>query len=453
MSTGPLLAFRLDRGHPLGLQVEQQVRELIRTRALRVGESLPSTRSLAADLEVSRGVVVGAYAQLAAEGYITLGRGAPPVVAASGRAAERVPELPVARFARATCLPDFGLFPRTDWLATMRASLRRAAGQDFAYGEPLGAAHLRRELVPFLARTRGVVGEPDRTCIFAGSSQALFVLGSILRARGVRQIGVEDPGHRWRTKTIAASGLEVVPVPVDDAGLRVDRIPDVPAVVVSPGHHFPLGVALSPERRRALVEWAAEGDRLVVEHEYDAHFRYDRLSVAALQSLAPEHVAYVGSASALLAPTVRIGWAVLPARLVAPVVDRLFETSLSTSRLTQLALAEFIARGYLDRHLRKSGAVYQRRRAALVAALARHVPDVRVTGGAAGLFLSLALPDSADEAAVLAESRARGVMLDGFDEHALAGHAPGLAFGFSGGPEAALRIRTPVFAEALAAAA
>jgi GntR family transcriptional regulator/MocR family aminotransferase len=273
-----------------------------------------------------------------------------------------------------------------------------------------------------------------------------------LRESGATRIGVEDPGHRWRTRTIAASGLEVVPVPVDEGGLRVDAIPDVPAVVLSADHQFPLSVGLSPERRRALADWAADGDRLVVEHDYDAHFRYDGLPIAALQSLAPERVAYLGSASALLAPTVRLGWAVLPAKLVAPVVERLFVTALSTSRLTQLALAEFIARGYLDRHLRKAGSAYRRRRENLVKLLAVHLPQARVMGSAAGLFLSLALPESLNEAKLLAESRCRGVMLDGSNEHALLPQPPGLAFGFSGGPEAEMRAAFRLFAEAIAAA-
>src|SRR5262249_43129912 len=207
-----------------------------------------------------------------------------------------------------------------------------------AYGEPFGAAALRRQLAPFLVRTRGVVADPDRTAVCAGSSQALHVLCSVLRERGAHRIGVEDPGHRWRTRTLAASGLEVGPVPVDDEGLCVDSLPDVDAVVVSPDPQFPTGVTLAPARRRALVDWAAANDRLVIEHDYDGHFRYDRPPAGTMQALAPEHVAYVGSASALLAPTLRLGWAVLPARLAVPVANELFATTVATSRLTQLAL-------------------------------------------------------------------------------------------------------------------
>ncbi|HEV8251213.1 MAG TPA: PLP-dependent aminotransferase family protein [Gaiellaceae bacterium] len=406
-----------------------------------MGTRLPSTRSLAVDLGVSRGVVVGAYAQLAAEGYIELRRGAVPTVAATGRAPSDVrvdPDAPIAR-ARATCLPDFGFFPRAEWLAAVRTSLRRARSGDFSYGEPFGAGELRLRLAPFLARTRGVVAAPDRTGIFAGASQALLTLANVLHAGGARRIGVEDPGHRWRRATIASSGLEIVPVPVDRDGLVVDDIPDVAAVVVSPDHHFPLGVALSPERRRALLDWAAAGDRLVIEHDYDAHFRYDQTPAGALQALSPEHVAYVGSTSALLAPAIRIGWAVLPARFVEPVAHELFATVVGTPRLTQLALAEFVARGYLDRHLRRTRVAFKKRREALVEGLRTRLPQWTLQGPPVGLYISLVVPERTDEAKLLAGARRRGIALDGFNEHSLSARPPGVVLGFAAAPEPTLR--------------
>ena len=436
--TGPLLVVQIDRRRPLRRQLERELRSLVQSQSLPVGTRLPSTRALAADLGVSRGVVVGAYAQLAAEGYIDLRRGSTPRIAAAGRAPDDVrvdPDAPIAR-ARATCLPDFAFFPRTEWLAATRASLLRARSSDFSYGEPFGTGELRLELAPFLARTRGVVAVPDRTGIFAGASQALLTIAQVLRAGGARRIGVEDPSHRWRRATIAASGLEVVPVPVDRDGLVVGELPDVEAVVVSPDHQFPLGVALSPERRRALVEWAAACDRLVIEHDYDAHYRYDQTPPGALQALSPEHVAYVGSTSALLAPAIRIGWAVLPARLVELVAHQLFASVVGTPRLTQLALAELIARGELDRHLRRTRAAFKKRRDALVAALPA---EWTVQGPPVGLYVSAVLPAGTDEAALLAGARCRGIALDGFNEHSTSTQPPGLVLGFAAAPEPTLR--------------
>jgi len=441
MNTGPVVDIRLDRRQPLGSQIERRLRALVQSRTLPVGSKLPSTRTLAADLGVSRGVVVAAYAQLAGEGYIELRRSAAPVVAVQGRVPDDVrvdPDLPVAR-ARSTCLPDFALFPRTSWVAAVRAAVGHAQGGDFSYGEPFGTGALRLSLAPFLARTRGVVAAPDRTGIFAGSSQALLVVASVLRSLGAQRIGVEDPGHRWRTATLASSGLEVVPIRVDDEGVRVDELPDVAAVVVSPDHQFPLGVALSARRRRALVDWASERDRLVIEHDFDGYYRYDQASSGALQALAPEHVVYVGSASALLAPALRLGWAVLPARLVEPVAQELFTTAIGGPRLTQLALAEFISRGHLDRHLRRTAAAFKRRRTALLEALEEHLPEAVPTGTAGGLFLSVRLPADIAEPALVRAARRRGVALDGINEHASSPHPPGLAIGFAAAPEPTLR--------------
>jgi GntR family transcriptional regulator/MocR family aminotransferase len=439
MSTGPLFALGLDPRRPPGAQVEQQLRELIRSGRLPTGARLPSTRTLASDLGVSRGVAVRAYAQLAAEGYLQPRRGAPPVVVSTPReplaweAIEEDVPVALARYNLRPDLPDLWLFPRAQWLRASRAALGRAAHHDLAYGEPFGAAALRHQLAPFLARTRGVVATAANTAVFSGSTQGLLVLASVLRARGARRIAVEDPGHRWRTRTLAASGLEVVPVDVDENGLDVAALRDADAVVVSPDHHFPSGAALSGDRRRALVDWAERGGRLVIEHDYDAHFRYDRSAAGALQALAPDHVAYVGSASALLAPTIRLGWAVLPARLVVPVANAMFADVIALSRLTQHTLAEFIARGYLDRHLRRARSAYKRRRELVCATL----PGVR--GRPAGLFVSLPLPDDADESVVLADARRRRVALDGVNEHASRPQPPGVVIGFAAQPEPTLR--------------
>ena len=312
--------MRLDPAMPLGRQVEAEVRRLIRSGGLAAGAALPSTRALAADLELSRGVIVGAYAQLAAEGYLVTRRGAAPVVASLPFETEPPFEQDVhvaaARFNLRPDLPDLALFPRAAWLSASRTAMRAAADTDLAYGEPFGSVRASAAVGAVSRATRGTVGGHDRIGVYAGSTHALFTLANVLRMNGAKRLGVEDPGHRWRTATLAASGLEIVPVPVDHEGLRTDRLDGLDAVVVSPEHSFPLGLTLSPERRRALVQWAVANDTIVIEHDYDGHFRYDRAPTAALQALAPEHVAYVGTASAILAPTIRLGWSVLPSRLV-----------------------------------------------------------------------------------------------------------------------------------------
>jgi GntR family transcriptional regulator/MocR family aminotransferase len=445
-STGPLLELDLDRRRPLGLQLEETLRELVRSGRLPAGTRLPSTRALAGDLRVSRGVVVGAYTQLAAEGYLETRRGAAPVVLAvgheRGEPPRRASDQPTAdaRYNLRPDLPDPALFPRSAWSSAERTALRRAADPDLAYGEPLGSIALRHRLAPFLGRTRRVDATPDRTAVFAGSTHALHVLASVLGERGGTRIAVEDPGHRWRTRALVLAGLEVVPVPVDDRGLQVDELPDdVCAVVVSPEHQFPTGTKLAPERRRALVEWAVQGERLVVEHDYDGWFRYDHSPAGSLQPLAPEHVAYLGSASALLAPTVRLGWAVVPARLVIPLANRIFGTTIATPRISQLTLAELIDRGVLDRQLRRARTAYRARRRLAEMLVPRELPGASVHGAATGLFVHVVLAEGADEAAVLASARRKGISLDGVNEHALTPQPPGLVLGFAALAEPSLR--------------
>jgi GntR family transcriptional regulator/MocR family aminotransferase len=387
-------------------------------------------------------MVVGAYAQLAAEGYLLLQRGARPVVAplAGLRTSEthaRGRDVPIAeaRYNLRPDLPDLALFPRADWLRATKAALTNALDTDLAYGEPFGALLLRDVLAPFLARTRGVAVEPARLGITNGSTHALAALGRVLYAGGHRRVAVEEPCHRWRRAALEGAGLETVGVPVDSRGLVVADLEaaGVAVVVVSPDHSFPLGVVMSPERRRELVAWVSDREeRLVVEHDYDAHFSYDRPAASALQSLVPDRIAYIGTASALLAPTLRVGWAVLPERLVVDVAGELARMSIASSRITQHALAEFIERGYLDRHLRRARAAYRRRLEIVRSTLP-------TTGSWAGLYVRVPLPAGADEQRVLGELRSRGFALDGVNQNAVEAHEPALVVGFAASSEPTLR--------------
>lgn len=200
----------------------------------------------------------------------------------------------------------------------------------------------------------------------------------------------------------------------------------------SPEHSFPLGLTLSPPRRRALVQWAVANDTIVIEHDYDGHFRYDRVPTAALQALAPEHVAYVGTASAILVPTIRLGWSILPSRLVEQLAGATARNVFALPRLAQLALAEFIASGYLDRQLRRARSAYKKRRELVTATL-------RVRGTPGGLFVCVPLEPTADEARVLATVRQQGFALDGVQANAIGPAEPGLVIGFAASSEPSLR--------------
>ncbi len=407
----------------------------VRAGTLAPGTALPSSRGLARELGISRGVVVEAYAQLAAEGYLVAHQGAATRVAeatspAAGALDERRPAEPAPRWDFRPGGPDVSLFPRPAWLASLRRALREAPDVRLDYGDPRGAPELRDVLARYLGRVRGAASDPERLVITSGMAQGMALVGRALIAQGRGRIGLEDPGTGPGRDQLAATGLEVVPFPVDGEGLRVDLLEGVDAVMVSPAHQFPLGVVLSAERRAALVEWAIETRGLVLEDDYDSEYRYDRPPVGVVQGLAPEHVALAGSVSKTLAPGLRLGWVAPPEQIAAEVTAAKQRDDLGTPVVEQLALADFIERGELDRHLRRTRVVYRRRRDLLVDALARHLPSCIPEGVAAGLHLIVRLPPAADERALLEQARHQGIGLSGLSEHAVRPAGPALLLGY-----------------------
>jgi GntR family transcriptional regulator/MocR family aminotransferase len=460
-SRAPEVLVELDRGarEPLSLQLERALRDAVRGGALKPDTPLPSTRALAAELGVSRGLVVAAYSQLGAEGYLRLRRNAPPVVA-SGVGVAAPPRTVAADPAwphnLRPDLPDYGAFPRDEWLKSYRAALRSAPDNELAYGDVRGAARLREAIVAYLGRVRGVVGDAEHTFVCSGFAQAVNLVGGVLARAGRTRIAVEDPSHAVIREIVARSGLEVIAIPVDSDGIDVDAVvaaaPD--AVLVTPAHQFPTGVVLAPERRARLLAWAEETGALVIEDDFDSEYRYDRPPVGSLQGLMPERVVYCGTASKTLAPTLRLGWIVAPGELVRPLVDQVLFTVISPPRLEQLAFTDFLLRGELDRHLRRMRLRYRRRRDVLVRALARQLPELEVRGLAAGLYVEAVLPEGTDEARVLEEARARGIGLSGMAEHcAEVVREPALLLGYAMASEPSLRRAVGVLAEAVRAAA
>ena len=438
---------------PRTKRLETALREAVRGARLRPGTVLPSSRRLAAELGVSRGVVGAAYAQLGAEGYLVVRQGA------AVRVADVESALPV-RHAEPEARPrhnlrpdlaDYASFPRQEWLASLRAALREATDEELGYGDARGSARLRVALASYLGRTRGAVVEPERTFVTVGFANGVAAVCRVLLARGARRIAVEDPGHLAVRRIVAASGLELVPINVDEGGLRVDEVvaADPDAVLATPAHHFPTTAVLAPERRVALLEWAESRGALVLEDDVDAEFRYDRAPVGALQGLAPERVVYLASTSRTLAPALRLGWAVVPSSLVDDLIADVRGTIIAPPVLDQIALSDFVARGELDRHVRRMRLRYRRRRDVLLRALARHLPELEFAGVPAGLHIVATLPTGSREDAVLAAARAQGIALSGLREHRFVPRGRGaLLLGFARSNEAALRAGVRALAQA-----
>jgi len=441
---------------PLHEQIERTLRERIRSGRLPSDMRLPSTRSLAQELGVSRGVVTEAYGQLAAEGYLVMSQGAPVRVTKAVRTAS--PRAPahslLERFAYHfhPGLPDLAGFPREAWLRSLRSALRDSPLGAVGYGDPRGVPELREALADYLGRVRGVDADPEHMLVCTGFMQGFALICRTLRNRGVERIALEDPGWHVHRLIVENAGLEVVPIPVDEEGLRVDDLAktDAAAVLVTSAHQFPTGAVLGPERRAALIEWAEE-ERLIIEDDYDSEYRYDRVAVGALQGLAPEHVAHIGSASKRLAPGMRLGWLLMPSWLTWELTTAKTVEDGGSEVIGQLALCDFIARGELDRHMRRTRLLYQRRRETLLEALARSLPLGRVSShGAAGLFESVELPAEIDEPALLRAAGTRGVGIEGLALHRyIPGGAPGLLFGYGNLSEPAIEQGVRLLGEAL----
>jgi len=425
--SGPELLLQLDRGcgQPLRAQLEAGLRDAIRTGRLQGGERLPSSRGLARELGVSRGLVQECYSQLLAEGYLTSQAGSATRVAAGARPALARPSpgpVPPPRLIAdfRSGVPDLASFPRGDWAWATREACRSVPAPDLGYGDPRGSAVLRQVLAAYLRRVRAAAADPDRIVVCTGFAQGLNLVLRALTQLGVRRAALEDPGHGDLTasdsaRAATAAGIEVVHVPVNELGLDVAALAASGArvVVVTPAHQAPTGVVLAPQRRHALVEWAARNDGYVIEDDYDSEFRYDREPVGVLQGLAPDRVFAIGTVSKSLAPAVRLGWVLVPPDLADAVAAEKRLSDRGSSGLDQLAVAALLESGRYDRHLRHMRTVYARRRGVLIESLARHAPAVRLTGLAAGFHAVAHLPDSADEQAVVTAARQRSVGLYG----------------------------------------
>lgn len=401
------------RGRRVAL--EDALRQAIRDGRLTAGQCLPSSRTLGVELGLARGTVVEAYAQLTAEGYLRTRPGAATEVAYE----QRIPVQPgpLSDAARITAdfrlgRPDLSAFPRTEWLRAQRKALNTVPHHELGPADPRGSPRLRAVLADYLGRVRGVLTTADHIVICSGFTQGLRLICDALAADGAGSIALENPCLPDHRATAIAAGLKVVPLDVDHAGARTNRFtPAVAAAVLTPAHQALLGATLDPDRRSEFVRIAARNRTYVIEDDYDGEFRYDRHPVGALQGLAPQQVIYAGSVSKSLAPGLRLGWLAVPADLLDKVIEAKRRADRGTDILAQLALAEMIDSGSLDRHIRRMRRRYADRRDALITTLNRYAPNLPVYGVAAGLHAVVSLPENISETTVLELAEQRQVAL------------------------------------------
>jgi GntR family transcriptional regulator/MocR family aminotransferase len=431
-----LTEIRRDSSQPLRLQLEVALRNAIRAGRLASGSRLPSSRTLAADLGVSRSVVVEAYDQLVIEGYLS----SRPRSGIS--VADRAPRLPGPPTRDTPApppqhdlrpgVPDLGAFPMRDWMRSLREAVAALPRRRLGYGDAQGAFELRDALADYLSRARGLDARPERIVVVNGFAQGLGLLCAVLRAEGATTLLIEDPSSPRQRAFIARSGLALHPVEVDTEGARTDALPAVQgtACLVTPAHQYPMGVVLSPNRRRELLEWAHANHSIVIEDDYDAEFRYDRAPVGAMQGLDPERVIYAGSASKTLAPGLRLGWLVLPERFTDAIAAAKHDADLGSPILEQVAFARMLESGRFERHVRRSRDLYRRRRDALVEAVHDLAPAWTIGGVAAGLHFVATGASGTDDVTLAGMARARGVAVEPLSSYTMHAELSGLILGY-----------------------
>jgi GntR family transcriptional regulator / MocR family aminotransferase len=440
----------------LSSQIYRQLRDAVLDGRLRDGERLPATRELAEQLAVSRNTVAGAYDRLTAEGFFAARVGAGTFVCAEAvqpRSRRSAPAgvimpRPVWRELAATVtseemtptydfrigIPDGRLFPVQTWRRLLNRQLRTSMLTDARYRAPGGHPGLRAAIARHLGVSRSVQAAADDVLITRGAQQAVDLITRVLVEPG-DCVAVEEPGYPPVRQLIRSLGGRVVPVPVDDEGLVVEALPrSARLVYTTPSHQFPMGVAMSLARRQALVEWAARHRSAVIEDDYDTEFRFTPRPLEPLQTLDRHgRVIYVGTFAKTMLPLLRTGFLVAPASLRPALLAARQLSDWHGDRPTEAALAAFLDEGYLARHVRRAGAAYAERRAALLAAVEAHLAVWFVPApSAAGLHIALRLrPEvEVDVGALVARAAAADIGVQALSDFTADGGEPGLVLGF-----------------------
>ncbi|HEX4683987.1 MAG TPA: PLP-dependent aminotransferase family protein [Gemmatimonadaceae bacterium] len=468
----PLIAhLPIDRrsGVPLHRQVYDGLRNAILGGMLRPGQRVPSTRSLAAELGMSRLPVLTAYDQLLHEGYLEGHTGSGTYVCAAPpdtRLAASAPQRLVARPGRKApnarrvapgrdeggirpfrmSLPALDEFPLTLWNRIVARHSHRMSPSQMAYGDPAGIGALRDAIAEHLRVARAVRCEAEQVLVTAGSQPGLRLCAAVLLEPGDR-IAVEEPGYPGARAAFTAAGAELLTVPVDDEGIDVGALASlrqrVRAVYVTPSHQYPLGASMTANRRLALLDWAARHGAWIIEDDYDSEYRYVSRPLGALQGMdARGRVVYVGTFSKVLFPALRVGYLVVPPALWDAFLDARDALDVFSPTLYQLALAEFIRDGHFARHLRRMRGVYLKRREALLAGIERYCADaLTVVNADAGLHVATLLTNGAHDATVLRRMREEGLTAMSLSSCYIAPpRRQGLLLGFGGFDERALSL-------------
>ena len=462
-----LSGIRLDPAQGLARQLYQALRERILDGRLVGGTRLPASRDLAALLGISRNSVTRAFDQLYAEGYVQGRVGAGTYVAelaAVVRAPAAVGTTPArpamqrlqrhhlpeplegAPRAFRVGVPAFDLFPFETWARLHARFWRKPSAARLGYGDPAGDAQLRELIAAYLRNSRGLQCDPAQILVTCGAQQAISLCAQLLVEPGDR-VAVENPGYRAAGHAFAVAGARLVGIPVDGEGLdsaALERAGDCRLAYVTPSHQYPTGVTLSLARRLELLDWAERHDSWIIEDDYDGEYRYSGTPLAPLAALDRQgRVLYVGTFCKIAFPALRLGYLVLPPALVESFARRRALDMRHSEIGSQAVMAEFIAAGHFQRHIRRMRSAARSRRDALLAGWPPNIPGCApLPLVEAGLHLCVRVTSLARERELIAAAAEVGVELNALSGYWLADSAEpedqraGLVLGFAAVPEA-----------------
>lgn len=384
-------------------QVYGQIKDLILQGKLLEGNKLPSTRWLSQDLKISRNVILEAYDQLMAEGYIKSKQGSGTVVAKGiyfkkieteheGNLLKDIQKRNDSNYIDfRSGIPALEMFPKKEWGNLLSRVCSDASYSAFAYCQPEGVMELREVLSEYLFRVRGICCRADRIMITSGSTQGLSLISKMLYD-SFAEVIVEDPIHQGLLNVIMSFGYSITSIPVDEKGLKTDELSaegtSTKFIYVTPSHQFPLGGVLPIQRRIELVKFADKNNCYIIEDDYDSEFRYEGQPISSLYELEQNRVIYVGSFSKILAPSLRLGYMILPEALIPKYKKVKMYADVHTESMSQLVLAKFISDGKLEKHIWKMKKEYRKKRQTLTDNLDIYFPDEYIVKGqSTGLHL------------------------------------------------------------------
>ncbi|MBX5036408.1 MocR-like pyridoxine biosynthesis transcription factor PdxR [Rhizobium lentis] len=438
-------------------QIYRGLRDRILLGQLPAGYKLPSTRAFAASLGVARSTAVEAYDRLKSEGYIEASAGAATRIAALARMQQQRPmddpwpiaetpsDKPPDHALFRPGVPDVSAFPHAVWSRYLAARSRSLRIQHLGYENATGIFELRKAILDHISTTRGVVAVPEQVLVVPSTRAAIDILArTMLRRSGRKSVWMENPGYPAARALLGDAGAEIVPVPCDEQGIDVSRAegPQPALIYVTPSHQYPTGATLTLPRRLALLEAARRDGSLIVEDDYDSDFHYGSRQIAALQGIdRAEVVAYLGTFSKVLAPGLRVAYAVVPRWLVADASQALQRSGVAVPTHVQAALADFISEGRLRAHLRRMNPHYADRMVRTVEMLTGQFADrLALSGGYGGLQLATWFRDEAmNDRAIIAEVNRSGYGLMPMSDFFIGKSAAGILFGISRAEPAAVQ--------------